>query len=120
VCEPGIKDVSYGRARLLRRLGELSGLGRDVLRVQVLRVQVLKPGRVVVDTVGLVQGNNLRRSQLVRGQVIIVIPPGAQIVRAPPVSRAAATGWLVIALVRFRSRSLLCYVAPACFYHSMA
>jgi hypothetical protein len=114
VREPGIKDAGRRRVRLHRLLGHPSGLGRHVLPVPVLPAQVLKPGRVVADTVGLVQGNNLGRSQLVRGQVIIVIPPAAQIVRAAPVSRAAATGLLVIALVRFRSRSLLCYVAPAC------
>src|SRR5262249_27389510 len=129
--EPGIQDLRAARGAPLP--GLVGVLGRDLPGVQLLQ-----PRRVVVHALGLVQGKDLSRGQLIAGHVIIVIPPAAQIVtasarrevRAAPASRTgpaegtvrwhAAAGRLVIALAWFRRRSLLCCLVSAYVDHSMA
>jgi hypothetical protein len=97
VREPRLQDLRTARVLSLPGL-----LGRDVLGVQLFQ-----PRRVVPDTIGLFEGHDLRRGQLVADQVIIVIPQAAQ-TAATILAGHTASGWLLVALGWFRRLSLPC------------
>ncbi len=108
--EPGIPRLGHRAAGRLRRL-----------RRDVIRAGRRQPLRVIADTLGLLQGDDLRRGQHLPGRPVILVPGVVEIAtagagrgaraergrtaRGAP-RRHAAAGELVIPLVAFRRLSL--------------